>query len=109
MYLSSASRTRFALGPGSAVLICGPTAVKVLGVMGSSGILISWSSVVRRGWSQADGLQPLIFHTGRRLTNRCRRGWGALAMGALPDGGVDTLRSATSILANASWDFVERA
>src|SRR5579863_3477615 len=100
MNLLSPSRTRFAFGPGSAVLILG--VLRVVVVMGSSK---DSSLVVRHGrFSERRTSTPIREQRERILEiSRYRRGWGADAKAARPDSGADTPANAASRRVNANW------
>src|SRR5579863_1580246 len=103
MYLLSPASTRFAFGPGSAVMILGP--IRVWVDMTSSEVVVGRSSLVvgfRRtlAWSRK---RKRTREDGR--VSRYRINWDASAMATLPDNGEDTPESGSSKRADANWDL----
>src|SRR5215475_2538730 len=108
MYLSSPARMRFALGPGRAVLILGPT-VRVLVGMGSSGKTVVGRSLrvgaalpkrasVRR---RADYV-PNKVSTGRIEASRFRKDSDEPAKAAPPNGAAGSKAGAANMRASAN-------
>ena|SRR5208282_1455068 len=105
MYLLSPARTRFAFGPGNAVMILGPMRVWV--DMASSEMVVVRSSLAlgfEAVSTRTTALKPESDEEDGKVS-RYRTSWDAPAMATLPDSGAGIPESGASTRAGANWDF----